>query len=166
MTIFAKKSRWKRAHAHFRRRQSHPRIHLLMQTWHYSIADRLKSKMTALRRGIMQCISIFTLVACAVHANQILGKLKTIILCMNQCNFGSFSTNSAVPEIETHPSSLLVPIGSTAVFECKVRHCPQTCSVYWVINGSIINKTNMKSRASSLKISTTLRPMYSTASWQ
>ena len=84
----------------------------------------------------MQCISIFTLVACAVHANQILGKLKTIILCMNQCNFGSFSTNSAVPEIETHPSSLLVPIGSTAVFECKVRHCPQTCSVYWVINGS------------------------------
>lgn len=42
----------------------------------------------------------------------------------------------AVPEIEINPSSLLVPIGTTAVFECKVRQCPQTCSVYWIINGS------------------------------
>ena len=40
-----------------------------------------------------------------------------------------------MPEIETHPSSLLVPVGTTAVFECKVRHCPRTCSVYWTING-------------------------------
>ena len=36
-----------------------------------------------------------------------------------------------------NPSSLLVPIGTTAVFECKVRHCLQrTCSVHWIINGS------------------------------
>ena len=42
----------------------------------------------------------------------------------------------AEPEVETNPSSLLVPIGTTAVFECKVRHCAQqTCSVHWIING-------------------------------
>lgn len=35
-----------------------------------------------------------------------------------------------------NPSSLLVSIGTTALFECKVRHCPQTCSVNWIINGS------------------------------
>jgi hypothetical protein len=41
-----------------------------------------------------------------------------------------------VPEIETNPLSLLAPIGTTAVFECKIRRCPRACSAYWTINGS------------------------------
>ena len=41
-----------------------------------------------------------------------------------------------MPEFERNPSSLLVPIGTTAMFECKARHCPRTCSVYWIINDS------------------------------
>ena len=45
---------------------------------------------------------------------------------------------SAEPaEIETNPSSLLVPVGTTAVFKCKIRHCPETtCSIHWIINGN------------------------------
>lgn len=43
---------------------------------------------------------------------------------------------AAEPEVETNPLSLLVPTGTLAVFVCKVRHCPQTCSVHWIINGS------------------------------
>ncbi len=42
----------------------------------------------------------------------------------------------AVSEIETNPMSLLVPIGTTAEFECKVCHCPRACYAYWIINGS------------------------------
>ena len=41
-----------------------------------------------------------------------------------------------MPEVEKSPTSLLVPIGTRAVFECKVRQCPWTCSVYWIINGT------------------------------
>ena len=60
---------------------------------------------------------------------------KTIIQCM----YAIFAVEvfiSAVPEIDISPSSLLVPTGTISVFECKVRHCPHTCSVHWVINGS------------------------------
>ena len=97
----------------------------------------------------MQCISIFTLMICAVCANQILGN-KILILLHESVQFGSFLPNSAVPEIQTNPSSLLVPIGTKAVFECKVRHCPETCSIYWTINGTSIVHNHQQDRHEDL----------------
>ena len=47
-----------------------------------------------------------------------------------------YSCTAAQPEVETNPSSILVPIGTIAVFECRVHQCPRTCSVYWIINGT------------------------------
>ena len=98
------------------------------------------------RKGDMKCISIFTVVLCAAgtYANRIHGNkiiiyywiLTIVDCCGKNWPFIAILCTPVVPEIETNPSSLLVPIGTTAVFECKVRHCPQTCSLYWFINGS------------------------------
>ena len=92
----------------------------------------------------MKCIPIFTvtvvLCAAGTYANRIHGNKNLLLIIVDCCRkIGSFIAilcTPVVPEIETNPSSLLVPIGTTAVFECKVRHCPQTCSLYWFINGS------------------------------
>ena len=43
---------------------------------------------------------------------------------------------SPAPIIQTHPSSLLVPLGYEAVFECTIQHCPSTCEVHWLINNN------------------------------
>ena len=41
-------------------------------------------------------------------------------------------TFPAAPEFILHPSSLLVPVNTTASFECAA-HCVHTCSVLWYI---------------------------------
>ncbi len=87
----------------------------------------------------MQCILIFTLAFGAACVNQILGNKMLYYYLRNAIIvwiIHGYLFTSAVPEIETNPSSLLVPIGTTAVFECKIRHCPRACSAYWFINGS------------------------------
>lgn len=45
-----------------------------------------------------------------------------------------YSFFHAAPEVHRDPSSLLVPINTTATFECMIHHCGHGCEVHWIIN--------------------------------
>ena len=51
----------------------------------------------------------------------------------------------APPEILIGPASILVPVNSFAVFECRA-YCGQWCSFYWTIDGSSASHQNQKNR--------------------